>query len=151
MDIILFALRVLIALALYAFLGVMLWTLLRENRAPAAPHQSATLTRLDANGAQSAGASAGASGKARYTLVSHGPTWIGRDPNCTICVNSEFASSRHARVEWRVDKRAWWIEDNDSRNGTTVNGERVMRSELVNGDIINIAGAQFRLTIDDVL
>jgi pSer/pThr/pTyr-binding forkhead associated (FHA) protein len=52
-------------------------------------------------------------------------------------------------VEWHVDQRAWWIKDNASRNGTTVNGERVMRSELENGDIIAIAGTQFRLTIDD--
>jgi pSer/pThr/pTyr-binding forkhead associated (FHA) protein len=86
---------------------------------------------------------------ARYSLSANAPTWIGRDPNCAVCVNSEFASARHARVEWHADQRAWWVKDNDSRNGTTVNGERIMRSELANGDIIAIAGAQFRLTIDD--
>jgi hypothetical protein len=143
MDILLFALRVLIALALYAFLGMILWMLLREGRTLSIPHQTALLLRLDPSGEpiQSPGA--------RYTLSAHSPTWIGRDPNCAICVSSEFASSRHACVEWHTDQRAWWIKDNASRNGTTVNGERVMRSELENGDIIAIAGTQFRLAIDD--
>jgi pSer/pThr/pTyr-binding forkhead associated (FHA) protein len=143
MDILLFALRVLIALALYAFLGAMLSALLREHRVSSAPHHAATLIRLDLNAEpiQSPGA--------RYTLSARAPTWIGRDPNCAICVNSEFASAQHACVEWHTDQRAWWIKDNASRNGTTVNGERVMRSELANGDIIAVAGTQFRLTIDD--
>jgi hypothetical protein len=143
MDILLLALRVCIALALYAFLGALFWLLLREGRTSSPPHPMAALLRLDPDGApiQSPGA--------RYSLSANAPTWIGRDPNCAVCVNSEFASARHARVEWHADQRAWWVKDNDSRNGTTVNGERIMRSELANGDIIAIAGAQFRLTIDD--
>ncbi|HEY3341291.1 MAG TPA: FHA domain-containing protein [Anaerolineae bacterium] len=143
MDILLFTLRVLIALALYAFLGVLLWTLLREHRLSSTPHQSAALLRLDLSGEpiQSPGA--------RYTLSARAPTWIGRDPNCAICVNSEFASAQHACVEWHTDQRAWWIKDNTSRNGITVNGERVMRSELADGDTIAVAGTQFRLTMDD--
>jgi hypothetical protein len=142
MDILLFVLRVLIALALYAFLGAMLWLLVREARSAPAPQQSAALLRLDLGGEPIP------SPGARYPLPAHGPTWIGRDPNCAICVNSEFASARHACVEWHADQRTWWIKDNDSRNGTCINGERVMRSELQNGDIIAVAGTQFKLTIE---
>ncbi len=140
MDTVLIILRVLIALALYAFLGTILWTLLREGRGrdSSALHQTAMLTRLDGNGPHGARA---------YTLSASTPAWVGRDPNCAICVNSEFASVRHARIEWRTDKQAWWVEDNASRNGTEVNGERVMRCELANGDMVAIGGAQFKFTI----
>ena len=141
MDIVLVVLRVLIAVALYAFLGVILWVLLREGRTALAAHQSATLARLDGNGAPAPGARA-------YTLTAQVPAWVGRDPNCAICVKSDFASLRHACFEWRADKQTWWIEDNASRNGTEVNGEKVMRCELASGDIITIGGTQFKFTID---
>lgn len=141
MDILLFVLRILIVVALYAFLGIMLWILLREQRASSARTVAAALARLEADGTPSQGAGA------RFTLNPHAPTWIGRDPNCAIRVNSERASARHARVDWRAEAAAWWIEDNDSRNGTLVNDERVMSAQLSAGDVIAIGGAQFRFEV----
>ena len=139
MDIVLFILRILIVIALYAFLGVVLYVLLREQRPGrmglAVP---ASLLRLDADGkpAQGAGAS--------YQLALHTHTWIGRDPNCAVRVDNEFVSVRHARLEWRADRQAWWIEDNFSRNGTIVNDERVMQCEIGDEDTITIGGVTFR-------
>ena len=168
MDIALAVLRVLIAVALYAFLGVLLWALLREGRGSPATAQVAMLTRLDAGGTASVlsgmpssapeGAltsaspitSPGVTGGVRtYTLSARATAWVGRDPNCTICVSNEFASQHHARIEWRADKKAWWIEDNNSRNGTEVNGEKVMRCELSVGDVVTIAGARFRFDMPE--
>jgi len=148
MDIVLFILRILIVVALYAFLGVVLYVLLREQRpGPAHPPGPATLLRLDANGepAQGAGAGPGAS----YTLALHGPIWIGRDPNCAVRVDNEFVSLRHARLEWRADKQSWWIDDNSSRNGTLVNDERIMQGEINDQDTITIGGVTFRFQRDD--
>jgi pSer/pThr/pTyr-binding forkhead associated (FHA) protein len=145
MDIVLFILRILIVVALYTFLGVVLFVLLREQRpGQALPPQPAILTRLDANGESAQGASAGAS----YQLALHGPTWIGRDPNCAVRVDNELVSLRHARLEWRADKQAWWIEDNSSRNGTVVNDERVMQCEIDDQDTITIGHVTFRFQSD---
>jgi predicted component of type VI protein secretion system len=143
MDIVLFALRILFALALYAFLGVVLWALLREHRDANAQPTPAALVRSQDDGTPSQGAGS------HFTLNPHAPTWIGRDPNCAIHVNSERASTRHARVDWRADTQAWWIEDSASRNGTLVNGERVMKAQLSSGDVIEIGGVQFRMETGD--
>ena len=132
----------LIAVALYAFLGVVLLVLLREQRPAGQGQSDAALVRLGTDGSPLQGSGSS------YPLALHSPTWIGRDPNCAIRINNEFVSQRHAKVEWREDKRAWWVEDNDSRNGTTLNGERVMRGELKDDDIIVIGGVQFRFAMD---
>ena len=48
---------------------------------------------------------------------------IGRDQNCTLVLNDSYASSHHARV---VPKDgAWWLEDLNSTNGTTLAGRAV--------------------------
>ena len=143
MDILLFALRILFALALYAFLGVVLWALLREHRDAHTQPAPAALARMEQDGARSQRAGS------HFTLSTQAPTWIGRDPNCAIHVNSERASTRHARVDWRADTQAWWIEDSASRNGTLVNGERVMKAQLSSGDVIEIGGVQFRVEIGE--
>ena len=160
MDIVLLLLRVLMVLALYAFLGIMLVVLLREQ-SPVTPTEppAAALIRLspEAPDAQSSAhaSAAGVTATAiahtgeRHLLAFQGPTWIGRDPNCAIRLTDEFVSSRHARIDWRTDQQAWWIEDHGSRNGTLVNDERVMRSELKHRDIINIGGVQFRFELDE--
>lgn len=48
---------------------------------------------------------------------------LGRNPECTLVLDDDFASGRHARVYY--DGRAWQAEDLESTNGTHVNGERI--------------------------
>ena len=48
---------------------------------------------------------------------------IGRDQNCTLVLNDSYASSHHARV-FPTDG-AWWLEDLNSTNGTTLAGRAV--------------------------
>jgi hypothetical protein len=43
---------------------------------------------------------------------------IGRGPECTLVLDDEFASSRHARIFPRAE--GWFVEDLGSRNGTMV-------------------------------
>lgn len=48
---------------------------------------------------------------------------IGRDQNCSLVLNDSYASSRHARVFPK--NGAWWLEDLESTNGTTLAGRPV--------------------------
>lgn len=137
-EAVLFALRLLAAGALLAFLGVLLLALLRDGRPAApAPAQPARLVPFQAHpqplpeGGE---------------LVLHSPTWVGRNPNCAICLDDDSVSARHARIEWRVIEQTWWVEDNLSRNGTWLNGARVSQAALKDGDEVRFGNVAFKLT-----
>ncbi len=139
-SIALFVLRILIAIALYAFLGVLLWVLLRDRPSPKSIAASSRLTLLlgDEDGRT-------------YDIQS--AAWIGRDPNCLVRADDDFASARHAQVLWRAEDGphgAWWLEDNLSRNGTFVNEQRVTRTQLKNGDVIRVGRMKFRFEMNDM-
>lgn len=63
---------------------------------------------------------------------------IGRDFNCSVCINDNKISGQHAILLYRNEK--FRIKDNLSVNGTMVNGEDIDDdSRLLNdGDIIQI-------------
>lgn len=48
---------------------------------------------------------------------------LGRNPECTLVLDDDYASGRHARVYH--DDKSWYVEDLGSTNGTHVNGERL--------------------------
>jgi hypothetical protein len=59
--------------------------------------------------------------------VSNGDT-LGRSPDCIITLRDGSVSRRHAHLEQRGD--SWYVVDDRSRNGVTVDGQRVERAEL---------------------
>jgi pSer/pThr/pTyr-binding forkhead associated (FHA) protein len=61
---------------------------------------------------------------------------IGRDAGNAIQLPDPEVSKRHAVVRAKGD--AWTIEDTDSTNGVAVNGARVKRADLKEGDRIRI-------------
>lgn len=61
---------------------------------------------------------------------------IGRRPNCDIQVNDQGASKEHAVILTVGNDQI--IEDLKSTNGTQVNGEKVDRHILQNGDVVEI-------------
>lgn len=66
-----------------------------------------------------------------------GPTsLLGRGADCDIVLDDDGASRHHARVV-RVDGR-YWLHDLGSTNGTWVNGLRVEKCALGNGDVVQI-------------
>lgn len=124
----LLALRVLLAILLYAFLGLtllVLWrTLKKETRSPTSPARSATLT-----------VQAESTPQQRFAL--RPVSAIGRASENHLVLNDPFASANHAIVVWREDR--WWIEDLKSHNGTYLNDERVIDPRpLTTGDRIRI-------------
>jgi pSer/pThr/pTyr-binding forkhead associated (FHA) protein len=62
---------------------------------------------------------------------------IGRHPHNDIIVNDLGVSKQHAELR-RSPSGRWSITDLNSHNGTFVNGTRVTRQELKDGDIIAI-------------
>lgn len=48
---------------------------------------------------------------------------LGRAPSCTVPLQDDYSSSRHARVY--PHEGAWWVEDLGSTNGTFLDGERI--------------------------
>ncbi len=48
---------------------------------------------------------------------------LGRNPECTLVLDDDYASGRHARVYY--DGKSWYVEDLGSTNGTHVNGEKI--------------------------
>lgn len=71
-----------------------------------------------------------------YVLGEQGCT-LGRASDCTIVVGRPFASRLHARIHW--DGHYFVLSDNQSANGTYVNGRRLQSEhKLKHGDEIGL-------------
>jgi pSer/pThr/pTyr-binding forkhead associated (FHA) protein len=74
-------------------------------------------------------------------------TSLGRSPTNTITIDDTFASSDHAFVALRSGQ--WWLEDRQSRNGTTLNEVPITQPVIItDGDIIGIGRNRFRLELE---
>ena len=65
---------------------------------------------------------------------------IGRSRDCDLRIADLNASRRHA--ELRKDEGEYWIVDLGSMNGTLVNGQRVERERLSDGDRITLGSTE---------
>jgi hypothetical protein len=65
---------------------------------------------------------------------------LGRSKECDVQVPDANVSRRHA--ELRQEGSSWWVVDLDSTNGTEVNGRRVPRAKLRDGDRIVVGGTE---------
>ena len=59
---------------------------------------------------------------------------IGRSEQCTVCVNSDLVSRRHAVINRILGH--YIVVDLKSSNGTFVNDQRIERAELKDGDLL---------------
>lgn len=69
-------------------------------------------------------------------------TTLGREPANDVQIRSRFVSRYHARIV--NDESGACIEDLDSRNGVSVNAERISRKKLRSGDFIKIGRMQLQ-------
>jgi putative nucleotidyltransferase with HDIG domain len=67
---------------------------------------------------------------------------IGRDAGCDLHLDFPDISRNHARIFLREGR--WLVEDCASKVGVLVNGERIGRRELSDGDLIKIGGIVLR-------
>jgi pSer/pThr/pTyr-binding forkhead associated (FHA) protein len=61
---------------------------------------------------------------------------LGRSKDCDVQVEDANVSRRHA--ELRREGSTWWLVDLDSTNGTELNGKRVQKAKLSEGDTITL-------------
>ncbi len=61
---------------------------------------------------------------------------LGRSKECDVQVPDANVSRRHA--ELRQEGSSWWVVDLDSTNGLELNGKRVQRAKLSDGDKITL-------------
>jgi len=78
---------------------------------------------------------------------SRGVIRIGRAIDNDIRLSGALASRHHCRIEIQLEEAS--LIDLGSANGTQVNGTKVQRKQLANGDVINVGGA--RLHVESIL
>src|SRR5580698_2078938 len=72
-------------------------------------------------------------------------TRIGRAPGCELQIDSQSVSRNHAMI--LKGARELIVEDLNSTNGVMVNGRKVTRHLLADGDTLTVGEIQFRCVI----
>jgi pSer/pThr/pTyr-binding forkhead associated (FHA) protein len=136
---IVFALRLLLTVSLYAFLAWAFTNLWRDIKLQSAllaarkiPPISLTLTHV------------GQISQIRRFIQAE--VTIGRDPTCECPVDDEVISARHARLTYHHNQ--WWLEDLDSTNGTQINQEKLaIPTVVIYGDEFRCGGTLFTVSL----
>jgi pSer/pThr/pTyr-binding forkhead associated (FHA) protein len=77
-------------------------------------------------------------------------TVIGRDSSCDIVLPEPAVSARHARIV-RTSGGYFELQDLGSTNGIVVDGERVERMTLLDGDTFTIGDTRFSILVAPVV
>ena len=153
MALLLLILRLLLALVLYAFLGTVLYLLWRdlyrpvERQAPA-PRRYGRLIVVDTE-TKTDEAAQGLQVGVAFPLQPI--TSLGRASVNTVIIPDTYASAEHALLIHRGGQ--WWLEDRDSRNGTTVNGVTIeigSPTVVSAGDVIGIGRVRLKLELGEL-
>lgn len=83
--------------------------------------------------------------RGRAFIVPPGVTSVGRAPDNDIVLDSPNVSRRHARVE--CGESGIRVVDQNSTNGTWLNGEAVRVADVTNGDEITFGGVRMAIEI----
>ena len=126
---ILLFIRLLMALAIYGFLGWAVWTLWRDIKRQdelMAARRIPELTLI----------TQAESGEDSYKF-STPDILVGRDQICDLILDEKTVSAEHARLSYHHGN--WWVEDLDSRNGTLLNLEILSTpAVVVSGDELQL-------------
>jgi pSer/pThr/pTyr-binding forkhead associated (FHA) protein len=134
-------LRLFLAVALYAFLGWALWTLLQELKQQgdklAVQKKPAIILYINMD-----------QGKESVRRFSQPEVMIGRDPKCDLSMMDEALSAHHARLTHHHGQ--WWLEDLNSTNGTFLNREKLTTPAVViSGDKFKCGNTVFSIQVED--
>jgi pSer/pThr/pTyr-binding forkhead associated (FHA) protein len=135
------ALRLALAISLFAFLGWAFYTLfqeLRQQGAKLSTQKKLGITfhvRIE-------------QGKESIRQFDQTEIILGRDANCDLSVMDEALSAHHARIAFHHGQ--WWLEDLNSTNGTYLNHDRVTTPVVViTGDEFKCGNTHFGIRIED--
>lgn len=84
----------------------------------------------------------------RRVDLTHEEVSIGRSEQCTICVNSDLVSRRHAVINRILGH--YIVVDLKSTNGTFVNDQRVERADLKDGDLLRTGKTVLKYLEDNI-
>ncbi len=84
-----------------------------------------------------------------FPLTNDRAVVVGRSSDLDMVLVEDMVSRKHARIAMQAD--GVWIEDLGSTNGTFVNGEKVKRARLKEGDRILIGTSILKLVAGDGL
>jgi hypothetical protein len=134
------ALRILLALALYAFLGWTVWTIaldLRRTGSRATTPKIPVIRLLVWRRNKASDSKA----------FAQSAITVGRDPHCDLHLDDTSVSARHARLKYHHNQ--WWLEDLRSTNGTTLNRQTIKTATvLATGDEIRCGKVRLAIRID---
>lgn len=150
MDWLLLLLRLLLAVALYLFLGAVLFLLWRNLRCSnEADHiSSRRYGQLIVIGLPPVNDVAEEVLQIGSTFPIQPVTSLGRSTDNTIIIPDTYASSEHALLAYRGGQ--WMLEDRGSRNGTMLNRVMIAGPTVVSsGDIVGIGQVDLRLELVD--
>lgn len=137
---ILLIIRLAMALALYGFLGWVVWTLWRDIKRQdelLAARRIPGLTLIEQV----------ESGEVSYEF-SIPDILVGRDQTCDLILDEKTVSAEHARLSYHHGN--WWVEDMHSRNGTLLNVELLSTAAVVvSGDELQLGQVVIRVEIGD--
>lgn len=132
-------LRILMTVALYAFLFWAFSVIWRDLR-----HQTQSLSSALIPAIRFTSLDALSENELRFQKTE---IILGREPGCTLPVLHETVSARHARFSYYQNQ--WWLEDLNSTNGTFLNDEKLTtRTVIVSGDEIRCGQVSYRIEIE---
>ena len=114
---ILLSLRVVMAIVLYAFLGVSIYLLWKEFWHVANTSNAQTIPPIQLSTKRRANLP-------DEMIFNFPQIFIGRDPVCEFFLDNETVSSKHVRIFYQHSQ--WWAEDLGSSNGTFLNEQSVV-------------------------
>src|SRR5689334_21793147 len=82
-----------------------------------------------------------------FPIVNDKPIIVGRSSDLDMVIVEDMVSRKHARIQMQQDQI--WIEDLGSTNGTFVNGEKIKRARLKEGDRVLIGTSILKLIAGD--
>src|SRR5262245_10074633 len=68
---------------------------------------------------------------------------VGRRESCDICLRFANVSAHHCQLTCKGGY--WYIKDLNSRNGTKVNGRRIVQKRIDPGDTVSVAKHSYEL------
>ena len=141
LAVLLLLLRLLGALLLFAFLGLIAWLIYQDIRAASAEvaereRQHGVLRTVREEEGE------GSDSEAIFPLLP--VTSIGRASGNTVVLTDDYVSNEHALLMLRGQQ--WWVEDLNSRNGTFLNGVPLHEPTIVSpGDLLTIGRTELKV------
>lgn len=86
-------------------------------------------------------------GAGKRIALTQFPATVGRDASNAIVLDDEEVSRFHLRIKKRG--RLFICEDLESRNGTFINGDRILNSIVQNGDKILVGSTEFQFVASE--